>query len=71
MTRLQDGRFRIWRDMGGLTDLQREILEAKRDDPSAGPKEIADRVDCSEGYARDHASLAKPKSNICIRNYVQ
>lgn len=39
--------------MGELTDLQREILEAKRDDPNVGPKEIADQVDCSEGYARD------------------
>lgn len=39
--------------MSDLTDLQERILEAKRDDPAASPQEIADSVDCSEGYARD------------------
>jgi hypothetical protein len=39
--------------MSELTDLQREILEAKRANPTATPDEIAADVDCSETYARE------------------
>jgi hypothetical protein len=39
--------------MSDFTDLQRDILETKQENPDASASEIADRVDCSEGYARD------------------
>ncbi|OYR87595.1 hypothetical protein DJ71_05410 [Halorubrum sp. E3] len=39
--------------MTDLTDLQRQILEEKRENPDASAQEVADAVGCSEGYARD------------------
>jgi len=37
--------------MAELTELQRDILKEKRDNPDDGPKEIADRLECSESHA--------------------
>jgi hypothetical protein len=37
--------------MAELTELQRDILKEKRGNPDDSPKEIAERLDCSESHA--------------------
>ena len=39
--------------MTDLTEIQQAILHTKREHPEKSPSEIADRVGCSESYARD------------------